>query len=657
MKFIRYCSIINGILFLIASGSFQNALMGQSYDDLFESISIRMDSLAESIIPGLKEAANISVSGAPLQELLRGVAATHGLNVNIDPNIRGQITNNFNNVQVKDMLLFIIREYRLNVRFFNNIISFYHYQPMVPYVPPANKIIKIDYSPLGNLLTLDLQNDSLSSFVRQVTEKTNKNVILAPGADGIRMNGYIKEMPFDKAIDKIAFMNGMKMEISNDGFYILKIERPLITEDPNRMMDQGMPMNRNNPGARNMAMMQPAGELYVDIHFVEGDSVLTIDAINVPIASIIKEASNRSRRNYIFASEPQGSITCLVRNLQYDQFLAFALQSSEFTYKKQDNVYLIGGRNQEGLRSSRLVKLQYRTIDSLQYFIPDEFKKGIDIKEFKELNAFILTGGASQIDEVALFLREIDQPVPNIMIEVIVADLRKGVSIKTGIRAFLSDSVPANTTGQVFPGLDIAVNSRSINNVLDRLSENGIVNLGRVTPRFYATLQALEQNNMLNLRSTPKLSTLNGHKANLTIGQSRYYLEENQAIAPGVNPFATIAQQWKEVEANLSITIYPMVSGDEHITLDIMAEFSDFIEPEIKGAPPGNATRKFTSKIRVRNEEMIVLGGLEEVRKSHSRSGLPLISRIPVLNWILSARAQDNAEGKLIVFIKPTIVY
>jgi type IV pilus assembly protein PilQ len=403
--------------------------------------------------------------------------------------------------------------------------------------------------------------------------------------------------------------------------------------------------------------MPPAGELFVDVDFSNGDSLLSIDAINVPVTHIIKEASGRSHRNYIFASEPQGSLTCLVRNLKFDQFLAFALQSSEFTYRKQDNVYLIGGRNQEGLRNSRLVKLQYRTIDSLEHFIPDELKKGIDIKEFKELNSFILTGGTSQIEEVALFLRALDQPVPNIMIEVIVADLRKGVSIRTGVRAFLSDTVPAGTTGQVFPGLDIAVSSRSINNVLDRLSENGIVNLGRVTPRFYATLQVLEQNNMLNLRSTPKLSTLNGHMANLTIGQSRYYLEEYQAIAPGVNPFATISQQWKEVEANLSITIYPMVSGDEHITLDIVAEFSDFIEPEIKGAPPGNATRKFTSKIRVRNEEMIVLGGLEEVRKSSSRQGLPLITRIPILNWIFSARAQDNAEGKLIVFIKPTIMY
>jgi len=181
--------------------------------------------------------------------------------------------------------------------------------------------------------------------------------------------------------------------------------------------------------------------------------------------------------------------------------------------------------------------------------------------------------------------------------------------------------------------------------------------LGRVTPKFYATIQALENNNNLNVRSTPKLSTLNGNEASLTIGQSVYFLIENQNVVGGVNPIVTRSPRYEKVEANLDIKITPFVSGNDNVTLGIEAEFSDFIDPTIEGAPPGNATRKFISRIRIRNEEMIVLGGLEEVSKSETGSGVPLLSRIPVLKWLFSSKSKNEQNNKLLIFIKPTIVY
>ena len=103
--------------------------------------------------------------------------------------------------------------------------------------------------------------------------------------------------------------------------------------------------------------------------------------------------------------------------------------------------------------------------------------------------------------------------------------------------------------------------------------------------------------------------------------------------------------------------LFRSVSGDNNITLTLDAQFSDFIDPVIVGAPPGNATRQFTSMIRVKNEDMIVLGGLEEVRTTRSGSGVPILSRIPILRWLFSSRKSAKQTNKLIVFIKPTIMY
>jgi type IV pilus assembly protein PilQ len=282
--------------------------------------------------------------------------------------------------------------------------------------------------------------------------------------------------------------------------------------------------------------------------------------------------------------------------------------------------------------------------------------KEVDLKVLKELNAFLITGNRQRIDEILAFIKLVDKPVPNILIEVIVAEAKKSFTLQTGIKAFLSDSVP-KTSGQIFPGLDLTLSSSSVNNVLKTLDEKGIVNLGRVTPNFYTTIQALESNDNIQIRSTPKLSTMNGNKANLTIGESQYYAEQTQNITGGVNPIQSTTTRWNKVEANLAISITPVVSGNEHITLEIVAEFSNFVLSGIENAPPGNRTRKFESRIRVRNEEVIVLGGLEQLSKTDGGSGVPLLSRIPILKWLFSSRTKKKDDSRLIVFIKPTVVY
>jgi type IV pilus assembly protein PilQ len=105
------------------------------------------------------------------------------------------------------------------------------------------------------------------------------------------------------------------------------------------------------------------------------------------------------------------------------------------------------------------------------------------------------------------------------------------------------------------------------------------------------------------------------------------------------------------------IGIKPFVSGDEQVTLNINIDISDFLTSSIENAPPPSASSKFESIIRVKNEEMIVLGGIERTEKSDEGSGVPFLSRIPVLKWLFSSRTRVNSKTVSVVFIKPTIIY
>mgnify|MGYP001952553553 CR=1 FL=1 len=100
-----------------------------------------------------------------------------------------------------------------------------------------------------------------------------------------------------------------------------------------------------------------------------------------------------------------------------------------------------------------------------------------------------------------------------------------------------------------------------------------------------------------------------------------------------------------------------MVAGDDQVTLDITVSQSDFEGEAAPGAPRGTVQREFTSMIRVKDQEMILLGGLEDSSISESGRGIPFLSRIPIIKWFFSSRSKEKKRSRLNIFIKPTVIY
>ena len=227
--------------------------------------------------------------------------------------------------------------------------------------------------------------------------------------------------------------------------------------------------------------------------------------------------------------------------------------------------------------------------------------------------------------------------------------------VQTGLKSTPNTSPTTETTAA---GINLDLSTDAINNIISSINGLGLFNLGNVSPNFYMNIQALETDQRLKIKSTPKIATLNGEEATLSIGEQKYYLEvQNQFIPTGVNQTAVTSQTYKSVQADLQITIKPFVSEDEQISLTI-----DFIQatftPGLGGtAPPGQISRSFNSIIRVRNDDMILLGGLEIESKNEAGDGVPGASRIPFLKWLFGTRKKEKSITKLHIFIRPHVTY
>jgi type IV pilus assembly protein PilQ len=149
--------------------------------------------------------------------------------------------------------------------------------------------------------------------------------------------------------------------------------------------------------------------------------------------------------------------------------------------------------------------------------------------------------------------------VPVVMIEVMIVDVNRSRTLTTGLKAGLGNG-PTESGGTISPGINYNLNANSINSLLNSFNGAGVFNLGNVAPSFYVSIQALETDGVLKLRSTPQLSTLNGHEATLSIGETEYYLEVRNDLIGTQNPTVTTSQIYKPINADLSLKILPIVS-------------------------------------------------------------------------------------------------
>lgn len=684
----------------------------------------------ESILPdtpGLSEKVNVNIKQAPLSDFLLAVSEVHKVNINIDPALRQiPIVNNFTNVTVADLLVFLCKEFTLTIEFTGNILSVKPYQR--PKEIPEIKVIDVDYDPSADLLSLNLKDDKLYDAFKRIMDASGKNLVFAPGMENMPVTAYIRDMPFDAAISKFAYANDLVVSKSRDNFYLFdRLERT-----------SGQAGSETSTAGKQARPQRPRLSNFFFNVLDKERQLLEVDFEDTPIASIIYDIGGELGIDMFIASplESAGNATVRAKNITFDELLVklflaadqpgkpapaqqfsdarmggavpLATATESYTFMKNDNIYYFGTKSQLTVRTVKSIMMMHRSIEllgdpdisqrssgrtvnptinafgnqfdsrnsaaqqqqqpqnssrestpseSILAIIPDEVKLGLDIKIDKELNSFLVNGPSENVKRFESFIKYIDKPVPVILIEVMLLEINRSAIIETGISAGIGDQ-PVRTQGSVFPGPDITLGAQSINKIINRFDGFGSLNIGNVLPDFYVNLKAMEANGDLKIRSSPRLSTLNGHKANLSIGETTYYVVTNQNFYGSQIPQASEIKNYQPIDAELSVSIRPMVSGDGQITLDIRVIQSSFNGERIdEDAPPGMNSREFTSIIRVRDQDLVVLGGLEEKVKNDSGSGLPLLARVPVIKWLFSSRKREDSRKKLTVLIKPTVIY
>lgn len=606
----------------------------------------KLDSLAYRQT-GLNNKIQISLTGLPLHELISSIAIENNLNITVDPGINQLISYNFYDAQVKDLLIFLYQNYEVEYTFVGSILAVKKrlIKKEVPVIKPS-KNIDISYNTANEFLSMDLKGDTLWKVTEKITKLTDKNFVVNPQLRDKAVNGFFQNRPFEQVIEMLAKNNDLVVTKDQNGYYVIE-PLPIQNNTENRGTSrQGGTGNRqSNTNPQDLDIKKA------------GSDVLNVFTNNGNLEDIIRAAAEETGKHYVMYSAIEGKTSLELQGVSFEELLKTLFNGTKYNFKNVDGIYIIGENKMEGIRTTELLRLENRTIENVKAVIPKDLTTDLEISEFPELNGLIVSGNERRVTELKNFLRSIDLVVPMVQIDVMLIVSKSGSTVKTGIKAGIKDA-PTTTSGTLFPELDVNMGSGAINNILNTISGFGLVNLGQVTQNFYLSLQALESNNVISIESTPKISTLNGHEAKISIGERTYYQETQVNVQTTINNQGILQSKiWKNIDANLNVTLKPFVSSDEYVTLTIVLDQNDFSGRVDPTAPPNTTTQKFESLVRVKNGELILLGGLEEKTNNQSGSGVPLLSRIPVLRWFFSSRSKEKEKSKLHILIRPTVTY
>ncbi len=176
--------------------------------------------------------------------------------------------------------------------------------------------------------------------------------------------------------------------------------------------------------------------------------------------------------------------------------------------------------------------------------------------------------------------------------------------------------------------------------------------LGIADATVFATLAKSRTENMLNAQ----IVSLDGQAATLHVGQ-RFPIATNSYIGNtgGSGQVFVPPPTVNFEDLGLVLKVTPWIHEGAEVTLDLETEFKTLAAQSGVNGIPIVANRKFTGKVRLKENEWAVVAGLVQTSESETRTGWPWLSELPWIGRFLRQNQIDKNSSEVLVVLKPHI--
>ena len=358
------------------------------------------------------------------------------------------------------------------------------------------------------------------------------------------------------------------------------------------------------------------------------------------LADVMDMISREQRVNIFVSSNSNEEVSFSLYDMLLPDAIRAIANAAGLAVEHYEGNYFIVDREEAGkyepdsLTEVRSFQLQYVKVDEMQALLEPYLSEYGEITLFTEKNLFLVEDTPGFLRRTAALVREIDKKPTQILIEAKILevtltdddsyglDWTKFFSAQDGDGEFgvKGLSNPAS------PGLFFSFANDNITAALDALTSQGRVR----------TL------------SSPKLLAVEDQESSVIVGDRRGY-----SVTTTINQVTTESIEF--LESGVILRVTPAVDASGQVMMDVHPEVSTGIINPLTGIP-SQTTTEVTTRMIVPDGQTIFVGGLIKHSIEESKSGVPVLGRIPGVGRLFSNRDYTSTNTETVVLITPTIL-
>ncbi|RLB84344.1 MAG: type II secretion system protein GspD [Deltaproteobacteria bacterium] len=178
------------------------------------------------------------------------------------------------------------------------------------------------------------------------------------------------------------------------------------------------------------------------------------------------------------------------------------------------------------------------------------------------------------------------------------------------------------------------------------------------TYRWKNILSALATENKVNILSSPTVLASDNKEATINVTtevpvpQTTYrYTDDSNNVIPSTIEYRN---------TGIILTVTPHINEHGLVSMDVSQEVSEQAEnvevgPEGQSAP-SFLNRSVSTSLTLKNGQTFVIGGLIRETRSHGDSGVPFLSKIPLIKYLFGKKTDSLNKTELIILITPHVI-
>ena len=434
---------------------------------------------------------------------------------------------------------------------------------------------------------------------------------------------------------------------------------------------------------------------------------ITVTYQNSDIRDVIAAFATFSQRTIVIGKDVQGTVTAEIKDQPWDVALQAILQAQGLAASEEntgiisvDSYANILAKEANEPLTTQLVAINYANAASLVGTIStllskDCSKAGLTTaasgsatpnpqQQLQSAATCIIRGGvvadtstntllvtevASRMPDLMSYVKDLDVRTPQVALRAKIISVNRTSIENLGVSydlaspsAFFNTLAPHSYGGKPTTTLEsqVELGGEALAGVANA---NRKYRLGSALNLLFSTaigkfslttfLDALRENNLADLQAEPSIVTLDNRVAEILVGQETpvRVIDAGSAGQVGVTARATV--QFKESGIILRVT--PHITSNRQIRMTVHAEQSAL---NVVGGDLGFFFDKSRAdnQLLVADGETAVIGGLTQTRITKNRSGIPILSELPLIGKLFSQTDSREEKRDLLVLITPHII-